>query len=228
MRSESSSTEMPFSSSIQSSVETLVAISPCPRFHRTTARRPPRFRLGRSSSERSCFGGGRFRRPRPPAPRPAPPRAPRPAALLGGRLLARRCRPRPPRPAASSAAGGSPVTRPCSAIWASWRREAGDHVREPGDQPGQRARREPTSWPCSTSSPGSRAIAVNPSGSSVLAVHEAALVDEHPVLAGEVRDRLRGDHRVAVDQRQRRRPDQQLVERLGAGVARRRAWRAGS
>ena len=246
MRSESSSTEMPFSSSIQSSVETLVATSPDPRFHRATARRPRSF----SSSEVSALAVGGSsaggcvrllaaapppRRARPAAARPrrraplrrrAPPRRPaRPrcssassasgssaasARLVGGLLLG--LAGRAPRPAARRS------TRPCSAIWPSGDREAGDHRAEAADQAGDRARGEAdelAAQDVEAGQPGDHREAL---GVERRAVHDPALVLELVVLLGEVGDRLRGDHRVAVDQGQRGRADQQLVDLLGAGV----------
>ena len=50
------------------------------------------------------------------------------------------------------------------------------------------------------------------------AVHDPALVLEDVVLLGEVRDRLGGGDRVALDERQRGRADEQVVEAIRAGV----------
>ena len=137
--------------------------------------------------------------------------------VAAGALSARRWF-RGQAPRSGSSAGASPVTRPCSAICASWRPRPEIRLFMPAARPVSGLAASPTSWPRRTSTPGRRAIARNWSGVERLAVHDAALVDEDVVLLGEVRDRLGGDHRVALDEGQRGRALEQAVHALGADL----------
>src|SRR5581483_1049445 len=68
--------------------------------------------------------------------------------------------------AASGASGAPPPTSPRSEIWESWRPSPEIMLASPLTRPVSGLAASPTSWPCSTSRPGSRAIARKPSGSS--------------------------------------------------------------
>ena len=170
MRSESSSTEMFFSSSIHSSVDIAFVAVPLsiPPWLRSEPSESDSFARG---SLGSLFGFGFSLCSLSACSSAARPRA----ASAGSASRPRRAP--PPRlglgllgfvggGSSASAAGSSPPTRPFSAIWPSPTARPEIIAASPRVSPVSGLAVTPTSWPCRTSRPGSRAMAPNFSGSS--------------------------------------------------------------
>ena len=211
MRSESSSTEMPLSSSIQSSVVTLVAIySPSSLFSSESS----------EVSSDGCSSSAGASSPMSASPSPVSAASPWPAsspsgacsselssgdsvgsgsrsALLGGRGLA-----------ADEALLGD---------LAELQRQALDHRAETADQPGERAGDDAGELGVELLAAGQAGDRLEGVGVEGLAVHQAALVVEQLPLGPEPEDRLRRQRRVALDEGECRRALQMLLERFGPG-----------